>query len=561
MTGVQTCALPICNDLNIGRINANPPTGQNQQFWNHFNGIDYNPQFDQILISCRGNSEIWIIDHSTTTAQAAGRTGGNSGKGGDLIYRWGNPVQYKLGSAANQKLWQQHCCTWIPTNYPGGGNILIFDNGVGRNFTTVDEIIPPVDAAGNYVRTAGTAFGPAGYSWSYTNNPPTGFYCSDIGGAEREPNGNTLITHGTHGTLFEVTTHSTTAWYYINPETTTPLAQGSVIPSDPHMAGQWFNEVFKVHRYATNYVGLVNKDLTPRGTVETYTGAATDTIGLGLPDAWVRAHFGSLSAVTATSDHDGDGLSDLLEYQYGTDPTQWTDTNTWSSSSSVVLTTLANPTTGGVVVGGGTYLVGSNAMVTAIASNGWQFTSWDDGTKNNPYFILVPATNITYTANFSVTAYAPGDVNGDRRVTSADALLINQVLVGLRSNTNALFATTGFLNGDVNQNGAVSGADSLLINQVIVGLRTYVVTKIVPSVRTNGTPTAVIIYGIGFPTNTVADVTIGPPVNLTLSNVVVLGRESISALVPAVGGIGTGTVNVTASPSNGVISFGRFINQ
>ena len=313
---------------NVGLINANPPSGQNQQFWNHFNGIDYNPQFDHILISCRCNSEIWVIDHSTTTAQAAGHTGGTYGKGGDLLYRWGNPQQYKLGTQANERLWQQHCCIWIPTNCPGAGHILIFNNGNGgRGYTSVDEIVPPVDAYGNYSRTAGAAFGPTSLYWTYTNNPATNFYCSDIGGAEREPNGNTLITHGTHGTLFEVTTNGTTVWSYINPETSASLAQGSAIPPDPNMAGQWYNEVFKVHRYATNYAGLANKDLTPRGTVETYTGAATDTTGLGLPDVWVRAIFGSLSAVTATSSHSGNGLTDIQEYEYGLNPLVWSSAN------------------------------------------------------------------------------------------------------------------------------------------------------------------------------------------------------------------------------------------
>ena len=76
-------------------VNVNPPGGQAQQFWNHANGIDYHPQFDQIMISIRNNSELWIIDHGTTTAEAKGHTGGRYGKGGDLLYRWGNPIQYK----------------------------------------------------------------------------------------------------------------------------------------------------------------------------------------------------------------------------------------------------------------------------------------------------------------------------------------------------------------------------------------------------------------------------------------------------------------------------------
>ena len=46
-------------------------------------------------------------------------------------------------------------------------------------------------------------------------------------------------------------------------------------------------------------------------------------MGLGLPDSWVRAHFGSISAVTATSSHSGNGLTDIQEYNYGLDPTRW----------------------------------------------------------------------------------------------------------------------------------------------------------------------------------------------------------------------------------------------
>ena len=310
-------------------INANPPGGQVQQFWNHANGIDYNPQFDQIMISCRNNSELWIIDHSTTTAQAAGHTGGKYGKGGDLLYRWGNPIQYKAGTAANQMLWQQHCCTWIPANCPGAGHILIHDNGVGRGYTSIDEIVPPVDAYGNYSLTPGAAYGPTNYYWTYKANPTTNFFGMDIGGVERQPNGNSLICYGIWGTLFEVTTNGTTVWDYVNPVTSVPLVQGTTVPTDPNslFQTQYLNEVFKVHRYDTNYVGFLGKDLTPRGTIEIYTNAFTDTYGVGLPDIWVRTHFGSLAAVSATSSYSGDGLTDIQKYQYGLDPTLWSSAN------------------------------------------------------------------------------------------------------------------------------------------------------------------------------------------------------------------------------------------
>ena len=44
--------------------------------WNHLNGVDYNAQLDQIVLSSRSFSEFWIIDHATTTAGGGRRGGG-----------------------------------------------------------------------------------------------------------------------------------------------------------------------------------------------------------------------------------------------------------------------------------------------------------------------------------------------------------------------------------------------------------------------------------------------------------------------------------------------------
>ena len=159
-------------------------------FWNHMNALDYNPAFDQILLSVRGNSEFWIIDHSTTTAEAKSHAGGKRGKGGDLIYRWGNPLTYGAGTVSDQKCFQQHDAEWILPGRPGAGDITIFNNGIGRNYSTVDEITPPVDTSGNYTfPSAGKAFGPQSLTWTYKANPSTSLYAEDISGAFRLPNG------------------------------------------------------------------------------------------------------------------------------------------------------------------------------------------------------------------------------------------------------------------------------------------------------------------------------------------------------------------------------------
>jgi len=183
-----------------------------QQDLMHTNSVDYNEKIDQILLSVHNFNEIWVIDHSTTTQEAAGHTGGNSGKGGDLLYRWGNPQAYDRGTSANKKLFSQHDATWIDEGCPGEGSILVFNNGVGRGYSTVDEIITPVDENGEYYLAPGSAYGPSAQTWTYSPTPS--FYASHISGAWRLPSGNTLITNGETGKIFEVTPDGVTVWQY-----------------------------------------------------------------------------------------------------------------------------------------------------------------------------------------------------------------------------------------------------------------------------------------------------------------------------------------------------------
>lgn len=236
-------------------------------FWNHMNSLDYNPALDQIVLSVRGCNEIWIIDHSTTTKEAASHTGGKHGKGGDLIYRWGNPAAYSRGTSRDKQLIQQHDSQWIPDGSPGAGHLTIFNNGYDRGWSSIEEIVPPVDANGRYVLEPGKAYGPEKPIWHYEAKNRTDFFSSEISGAHRLPNGNMLICAGVIGHLFEVTPTGEMVWQYVNPMVRGGiLAQGELPGKD--MRGHLWNAVFKVHRYAPDYPGLAGRDLTPKGVIE-----------------------------------------------------------------------------------------------------------------------------------------------------------------------------------------------------------------------------------------------------------------------------------------------------
>ena len=181
----------------------------------HTNSVDYNPQFDQILISVHNYNEVWVIDHSTTTQEAAGHTGGTYGHGGDILYRWGNPQAYNRGTYNDEMLFSQHDASWIKPGLPGAGDILVFNNGAGRpgtDYSSVDQFTPPVNANGTYNLAPGGAYGPASETWTYTATPPTSFYADHISGAQRLPDGNTLICNGVTGKIFEVSPGGSTLW-------------------------------------------------------------------------------------------------------------------------------------------------------------------------------------------------------------------------------------------------------------------------------------------------------------------------------------------------------------
>ncbi|SVC43651.1 uncharacterized protein METZ01_LOCUS296505, partial [marine metagenome] len=208
--------------LNYGIISENPQLfniNAYDQFsdYSHLNCVDFNPELNQIIFSSRSLNEVFIIDHSTTTEEASGHIGGIYGKGGDFLYRWGNPINYNRGDILDQKLHAPHAVNWINSNYPGGGNILLFDNEYDASISAIIEFQPPVLNNGTYILDEFEQFGPDSYTWI---NHSSDYFSLSHSGAFRLPNGNTFIT--TFGAppfydnnIFEIDNNGSVQWEYI----------------------------------------------------------------------------------------------------------------------------------------------------------------------------------------------------------------------------------------------------------------------------------------------------------------------------------------------------------
>jgi len=235
--------------------------------WIHANSMQYNATLDQIILSSRLLSEFYIIDHSTTTAEAASHTGGTYGKGGDFLYRWGNPEVYDHGDNSDRQLWGQHYPHWIAEGLTDAGKILIYNNGQARglsndeSFSSLDIITPPETAPGSYNYDVVNGYGPTSVEWSYTKPVKEDFYSHILSSGQRLPNGNTLICVGFWGEFFEIDSSNNIVWEYINPDAIDGIqTQGELATG--------LGAVFRALKYSTDYPAFTGRDLTPNKTIE-----------------------------------------------------------------------------------------------------------------------------------------------------------------------------------------------------------------------------------------------------------------------------------------------------
>jgi len=173
---------------------------ESRKEWTHLNSIELTPDGDWLL-SFRLTSTVAIVDGNT----------------GDVRWRWGA-----------DKLSHQHHATWLDN-----GHILLFDNGCHRreapSFSQIVEIDPDTHKV----------------EWTYQSVPILAFYSFMISSCLRLPDGNTFVTEGATGRIFEITPEGETVWEYVSPwlvpsrfgPSTAVFRAYRIADGDPRLAG------------------------------------------------------------------------------------------------------------------------------------------------------------------------------------------------------------------------------------------------------------------------------------------------------------------------------------
>jgi hypothetical protein len=180
--------------------------------WLHINSATYvgpNHWFDEgdrrfapdnVIISSRQASFLAIV-----------------ARDGRIVWRLGPDFGESAQLRAIRQIIGQHHAHIIPKGLPGAGNLLVFDNGgaSGYGFTNPTAL----DGANAFARASSRVLeiNPVTLElvWSYAGPR---FYSSNISGAQRLLNGNTLVTEGANGRLFEVTREGQIVWEYMYPQ-------------------------------------------------------------------------------------------------------------------------------------------------------------------------------------------------------------------------------------------------------------------------------------------------------------------------------------------------------
>lgn len=263
-----------------GFITSNATVDNQNSDISHVNAVAYNEDLDQIVFSSPHLNEIFIIDHGISTEEAKGAAG-------DLLYRWGNPQNYNRGTKEDQQLFGQHDIKWVPQDFPGRGNLTVFNNDIPDpnsklpsvwaaimqakspdpqiavgdigNYSAVFEITTPINENSYTLPDAGP-FGPSEPVWSYTAPDKYSFYSPFVSGAQRLKNGHTFVVSGAQGRFFEINADKQIVWEYWN-----PYLHDYKLPdgSPPQPTGPFIFSQFRATHFMPDFPAFAGKTLDP----------------------------------------------------------------------------------------------------------------------------------------------------------------------------------------------------------------------------------------------------------------------------------------------------------
>ena len=206
--------------------------------WLHINSATYvgpNKWFD-------AGDQRFAPNHVIISSRQAGIVA-IVGRDGRIVWRMGPDFLESKELTTIRQIIGQHHPHVIPKGLPGAGNLMVFDNGGASGYGAPTAVSP--DGSAIYQRAGSRVLeiNPTTLElvWSYTGPR---FFSTNISGAQRLPNGNTLITEGAPGRLLEVTVDRRVVWEYIYP-----------VFSGPNQA----NAVYRAYRVPYDWIPQLAK--------------------------------------------------------------------------------------------------------------------------------------------------------------------------------------------------------------------------------------------------------------------------------------------------------------
>jgi hypothetical protein len=357
--------------------------------WMHTNGIDYNATLDQITFSAHNMNEVYVIDHSTTTAQAATHTGGNSGKGGDFLYRWGNPAAYNMTGTTDFNV--VHDAHWVPYTNPTYPNALCgFNNkGGSSNKSCVDIFVPPYSGY-TYTWTPGTAYTPSTYNWRHTYS---GTATQDMGSSQQLPNGNTLVCIAQSGFIYEINPSQTQVW---------SKTVGGTLP--------------QAARYPPCFV-TGTYTATASATPSTICSGSSSQLNVTVTGGVAYTYSWTSSPSGFTSTIQNPVVSPIVTTVYTV-----TITNGPCSATGTVTVTVNNPPTVSVSATPSTICNGSSSQLSCTASGGTTYTySWTSNPSGFTSTLQNPVVSPTVTTIYTCAVTSNGCTGSNSTTVTVNA--------------------------------------------------------------------------------------------------------------------------------------------